>query len=112
MNLVKGNLGDNSSPSHTTRRATPRSVTQSATGNKELGNSAGVYARMGDPIRTRDIGNTTLQDLKEGEMLKTTTTEIRFETVGKVINIGSGGRDKSLTSSSSSSSEVYIIDHN
>lgn len=116
MNLVRGNLGE------TTSRSTPHTATKSHGGprsahrsglrsgtNKELGNSVSAYARMDDDKIQSLADDIKLRDLKGGDVLKTTTTEVRFERMEDIDSVESGGRGKGLRRSSSS--EVYIIDH-
>lgn len=121
MNLVKGNLNDytvSSSPhtgskSHTSGRVTNRSGFRSGAKSipvsKELGNSAGAYSRMDEPQTPGGTNEIRLQELKNNDVLKTTTTEVKFESVDDIESVESGRRGKGLRRSSSS--EVYIIDH-
>ena len=116
MNLVRGNLREDSSRS-------PKSGTGSKThnfsrhggtrtsiirGGTELGHSAGAYSRMEDSNSSagRSI---KLQNLKAGDVLKTTTTEVRVDKIEKIDEESLHGPDK--VRSSESSSEVYIIEH-
>jgi hypothetical protein len=116
MNLVRGNLREDSSKSpHTgtgskthgtfTRHGAPRSSIRG--GGTELGHSAGAYARMDDDGSAgRGI---KLQNLKAGDVLKTTTTEVRVDKIDKIDEESVASPAKAR--SSSSSSEVYIIEH-
>jgi hypothetical protein len=115
MNLVRGNLREYSSgspgtgpgsqkPQAFSRHGTTRgSVIRSGT---ELGNSAGAYARMDDGGSAgRSI---KLQNLKAGDVLKTTTTEVRVDKIERIDEESLQGEGKV---GSESSSEVYIIEH-
>jgi hypothetical protein len=51
-----------------------------------------------------------LQDLKNDGVLKTTTTEVRFDRAEDLDSVDSSNREQGLRRSSSS--EIYIIDHN
>lgn len=55
--------------------------------------------------------NIKMADLKHGDggVLKTTTTEVRFDNAEDVDSIGGGVRRNGLRRSSSS--DIYIIDH-
>lgn len=115
MNLVRGNLREDSSrgpntgagskPHNFSRHgATRNSIIRPGT---ELGHSAGAYARMEDDASAgRGI---KLQNLKSGDVLKTTTTEVTVDKIEKIDeeSLGSPGKE----ASSENSSEVYIIEH-
>jgi hypothetical protein len=117
MNLVRGNLreyssgspgtgaGSNAKPQNFSRHGTTRgSIIRSGT---ELGNSAGAYARMDDGGSAgRSI---KLQNLKAGDVLKTTTTEVRVDKIERIDEESLHGDGKGP--GSESSSEVYIIEH-
>jgi hypothetical protein len=109
MNLVKGNLADGATSSphtHSKSRVTNRSSMRPV--NKELGHSAGAYSRMDEDSihHSPSNGDIKLRDLKTNDVLKTTTTEVKFEDVS--ISSVESGRKRSR----SGSSEVYIIDKN
>lgn len=111
MNLVKGKLRDTSSSGpptgsrthnfsrHTGNRSTIRGT--------ELGNSAGAYSRMDEDLAPGK--GIKLQDLRKNDVLKTTTTEVRVDTITKIDEESVGSPNKGR--SSASSSEVYIIEH-
>jgi hypothetical protein len=115
MNLVRGNLREDSSRSpHTgtgskthnfSRHGAARnSIIRTGT---ELGHSAGAYARMDDGGSAgRSI---QLQNLKAGDVLKTTTTEVRVDKIEKIDEESLASPHKGA--SSDCSSEVYIIEH-
>jgi hypothetical protein len=113
MNLVRGNLREDSSKSPHTGSKTHNFSRPGATrtsiirGGTELGHSAGAYARMDDGSSAgRSI---KLQNLRAGDVLKTTTTEVRVDKIEKIDEESLRGVDKPR--SSESSSEVYIIEH-
>lgn len=123
MNLVMGRLSDNASFSPNTGSKSQKAhnanvITRSAirTGiktspTKEMGNSAGAYARMDESAPGNNSIN--LQDLKRNDVLKTTTTEVRSERRENVVeDIESleSGRGKEARRSVSSS-EVHIMDY-
>jgi hypothetical protein len=119
MNLVMGRLSDNASfspatgsksqsgPNNVLTRSAIRTGVKTLT-NKEMGNSAGAYARMED-----SAAGIHLQDLKHNDVLKTTTTEVRSERRENVAeDIGSLESVHGKTSRKSvSSSEVHIMDY-
>jgi hypothetical protein len=117
MNLVKGNLRETTTPhtgskSYTGTRATGRSVLRSGTRlDKDLVHGDRTYSRMEDGIsisRAPD-DHIRLQELKNDGVLKTTTTEVRFdraEDMDSVVSSPGPGLRRS------SSSEIYIIEHN
>jgi hypothetical protein len=118
MNLVKGNLRETTTPlsgskSYTGTRATGRSVLRSGTRlDKDQIHGSRTYSRMEDGItisRTPDA-DIKLQDLKTDGVLKTTTTEVRFDRAEDIDSINSSSRGQELRRSSSS--ELYIIEHN
>jgi hypothetical protein len=121
MNLVRGNLREDTSKSpHTggtgskthggtySRHGAPRN---SIRGVAELGHSAGAYARMDEDGIAR--GSIQLRNLKAGDVLKTTTTEVRVDRIEKIDEESSSSSMSSPNKarSSESSSEVYIIEH-
>jgi hypothetical protein len=114
MNLVKGNLRENAvsspysvtKPHAGTRTTGLRSGIKSSATSKELGNTAGAYSRMDDVLEAQGQNDIRLRDLKANDVLKTTTTEVRFDSIEEE----SEGREKG--SRRSSDSEVYIIERN
>lgn len=118
MNLVKGNLRETTTPhtgskSYTGTRATGRSVLRSGTRlDKDQVHTNGTYSRMEDGISISHTPDPDirLQDFKSDGVLKTTTTEVRFDRAEDMDSIVSSPRAQGLRRSSSS--EVYIIEHN
>lgn len=114
MNLVRGNLREDTSEgphtgtgskTHTfSRHGGTRSSVRVGT---ELGHTAGAYSRMDDSSSAGP--SIKMQNLKAGDVLKTTTTEVRVDRIEKIDEESVVSRDKGR--SSESSSEVYIIDH-
>lgn len=115
MNLVRGNLSDHNvtntpSKSHHYARHTGSggsAIRQSMrpSGNSALGHSAGAYSRMDD--KTSTVDSIKMQNLRSTEVLKTTTTEVRVDSIDRVIP-----DDEETASKSATSSEVYIIEPN
>lgn len=108
MNLVKGALRDTTiSSSQHVSKSRPRHMSRSIRPS-ELGHSAGAYARMDEEGHT--TGAIRLQDLRAGEINKTTTTEVRIEEVeGEKDEEEYGAGTKKDESDSRRSSEIYII---
>lgn len=106
MNLVKGALREtNTSISHTqTAKSRPRRSIRAA----DLGHSAGAYSRMDEDGHS--VGGIKLQTLKAGEISKTTTTEVRIDELELEKNEVYSPMGKKADSSSSGSSEMYIIE--
>ncbi|KAF2685156.1 hypothetical protein K458DRAFT_388047 [Lentithecium fluviatile CBS 122367] len=121
MNLVRGNLREDysSRSPHTntiTSSSKPHNFSRHGGGvrsvhrNSELGHSAGAYARMDeDGTGGRGI---KLQNLKAGDVLKTTTTEVRVDRIEKIEEESERRVDNcgATSRASQSSSEVYIIE--
>ncbi|KAH7115114.1 hypothetical protein B0J11DRAFT_496008 [Dendryphion nanum] len=107
MNLVKGNLSDHSARSYTGGPAHRSGLRSGVKPSTNLGNSTGAYSKM-DDRRISAQGDIKLHDLKSNDVLKTTTTEVRFERMDDIESVDSESRGKGLRRSSSS--EVYIID--
>ncbi|KAJ4293612.1 hypothetical protein N0V90_008895 [Kalmusia sp. IMI 367209] len=104
MNLVRGALREtNTSLSHT-NPATSKSRRHISRSGTNLGHSAGAYSRMDE-----EASGIKLQNLRAGDVLKTTTTEIRIDDVEKVDDMFTSAAKKD-GSSSRGSSEVYIIE--
>ncbi|KAF2733627.1 hypothetical protein EJ04DRAFT_438758 [Polyplosphaeria fusca] len=116
MDLVKGNLSDSTSAPHTASKSAhcPRAPgTGMRSHNRHsaaLGHSAGAYSRMDE----HGGASIQLRDLKATDVLKTTTTEVRVDRIETVVEDREdfGGKGGNETSLSTSSSEVYIIEHN
>jgi hypothetical protein len=117
MNLVKGKIVESSTPysrskPHTDARTFNRTALRSGT-HKDLGHVAGAYSRMEDgsvTISRTSNADIKLHDLKNDEVLKTTTTEVRFESAEDIDSVDSGMRGNGLRKSSSSTE--HIIEDN
>lgn len=102
MNLVRGNLSDDTTtPKSHTYGPRHKSIVRNG-GVTELGSTAGVYSRMYEDKGIK------LQDLKAGDVLKTTTTEIRSENIDAESLGPEEERARVERRSSATSSEVYI----
>ncbi|KAF2275501.1 uncharacterized protein EI97DRAFT_379595 [Westerdykella ornata] len=111
MNLVKGRLAGTSttqSKSYANTRPTNRSHLRTGLRDNEEGLPAGAYSRMEDSvaITVTPANEIKLQDLKADAVLKTTTTEVRFE-VADNDSVDSGIRGKDLRRSSSENSIIH-----
>ncbi|KAF2868106.1 hypothetical protein BDV95DRAFT_501226 [Massariosphaeria phaeospora] len=100
MVLVKGRLRESTFTSvHTGLES--QAANQQRTGT-QLGNSAGAYARMHDSVAGNKISAIKLKELRDTQVLKTTTTTVEVESMDS-------GRAKELRRSSSS--EIHIVDY-
>ncbi|KAF2656295.1 hypothetical protein K491DRAFT_597183 [Lophiostoma macrostomum CBS 122681] len=112
INLVKGNLRSSAiaspysaSKSHGGMRSTGlRSGIRSSVTSKDLGNTAGAYARMDEILEAHAQSDIRMRELKGNDVLKTTTTEVRFE------EIEEDGERREKASRRSSDSDLYIIE--
>ena len=106
MNLVQGALRDTTLSGSHLSTSRPRHMSRSIRPS-ELGHSAGAYSRMDEDGHS--VGGIKLQNLRSGEINKTTTTEVRIDELEvEKDEVYSPGTKKD-GGSSRGSSEVYII---
>ncbi|KAF2743615.1 hypothetical protein M011DRAFT_410148 [Sporormia fimetaria CBS 119925] len=111
MNLVKGNQSDatpsRSSKANPGNRTGNRSGVRDVTLTSHTAHCTGAYSRMDDGS-TSTPDDIKLTRLENGRVLRTTTTEIHYETTedAESLDIGAGKTGFRR----SSSSEMYIID--
>lgn len=115
MNLVKGRLADTTTPNtgsksyHGAKPTNRSSHLRPGLRDKEHGLPAGAYSKMEDSVTVSrtPASDIKLQDLKSDGVLRTTTTEVRFEAAEDTHSEDSIVRAKG--SRRSDSSEDYII---
>jgi len=103
MNLVRGALQEKTTTPRSHAFLGRRVSRSTARGATELGHTAGAYSRMDEDTGIK------LQGLRAGDVLKTTTTEVR---VNKIHNDSLGPEDprNGARCSSMASSEMHIIE--
>jgi len=111
MNLVKGNVTANTNSRYASSgRSASRPGIRSAgkSTKKEMGNSAGAFTRMEDPPYSPAGDTIHMHDIRDKDVLKTTTTEVMYERRKGGESMGSRGSRQDLERSSS---EIQIIQH-